>query len=679
MERIDSREAFVSRSARLAATLACVACLASCSWFHGPERTGRVSIRATEAVPRAGLHDPAPPVGSLVVSVSGDGPGAAALAETPLAGGSLELDLAAGPWTFQAVARDTGGAVCLSGSSAAVVDPALGATVAIVTTPVPGIGRTVLEYDAPDDASPEATWSGRLETASGEPVAAWTDGLEATGRTIEDLASGYYLLELGIMDDGIALGGRTDVLRILAGRTTTVALSVTIAQAGATLDVVMVDRGPFAVGAAFLSWDLVRGFPLLAEADGPADGRYVWSSGPARLAEGRTALLPTAHLTATGSVDLYSFADGAAGGVSLPYSLSEPVVDGEWGRYTALSATDCPEAPALASPAMAASSADGTVTVVASDATGSRVDVWHTCAATPDPAFAASSTVRIGGSLRKATMLAVSPDGRYAGLANADSGWAWIAGLEGGNFDIAELQDDGGNLSGMGYVRGLAFAPDSGWLYLLSNANRALYAFQREGSAWVFASRTDLDGLPCGALSTLKGLALSSDGTVAAIAAAGSDAVAILDLAGATVTWRGQAVLGPTFPLLDYPTTLAFRPGSLVLAIGARDSSALVVLDCSAVGDPVPMAALAAADGMPEGGPSSLAWSPPGAELAVAGTGTLALVDAGVPASPALAARFDMATIPELTGSGSVAYTARYLAAVFPASAAMTLFGHPDP
>ncbi len=629
---------------------------------------------------RALVYDPAPLPGDLLVSLQGTGPGGTLLAPVQVTGPAVELSLCAGDWMFQANAVDGDGAAFLAGTAAARVNPATGAQVAIALSPVPGLGSLAVVYSAPADISPTAVWNCDLIDQAGTIVVAWEDLLAATGRTTVDVPSGYYMLASCLLDGESILSGRIDLVRILAGRSTAVPLALAIPVAGVGLDVELDHRAPVAISAALLSRAAVRGFPLRVQATASsgipsvfAPGTvFRWSAMGTALAQGELADIPTMVLPRSGVIDLVVFTGTSAGAAGLPYSLVDPVVRDGWCLYASVGLTDEPASQVLGRPAMAAASralsqggsgavsGDGApVLALASDGTSSKLELWL-----PDPARGelvpgASTTVRVGGTAKKATILAISGDGSYVGAAASESGWIWLvpAAPDGSLGVPVEFVGGFGELSGMGYVRGLAFSPSADRLYALSNSDRCVYVFQRTEAVWALMQRFSLDEQPCGTLSVLKALAISLDGARLAAAAASSDVVVILDVVPGGLAWRGEARRTAGFPDIDYPQALAFSPATLSpsgsLAVGCKDSAALVMLDVDAV-PPVAISVCKAPDGLP-GVPSGLSWSADGQFVGMTSLGAAGIVRLDSGGQPQSISVFDAADAPGLAAPAALA------------------------
>jgi DNA-binding beta-propeller fold protein YncE len=316
----------------------------------------------------------------------------------------------------------------------------------------------------------------------------------------------------------------------------------------------------------------------------------------------------------------------------------------------------------------------GTVLALASDGTSSKLEVWMADPASGELVPGAATTIRIGGTARKATILAISGDGSYVGAAASESSWIWLTqvALDGSLGGPVELVGGSGGLSGMGYVRGLAFSPDADRLYALSNTDRSVYVFQRTGAAWSLLQRFALDDQPCGTLSVLRSLAINHDGSRLAVAAASSDVVVILDVGPGGLVWRSEVRRTAGFPDIDYPQALAFSPSGR-LATGCKDSGALVILDVDAV-PPVTIAVRKAPDGLP-GVPAALSWSADGRFIGLSTFGAAAILHLDAEGQFKGSSVFDAADAAGLASPAGLAMVGSSLYLACPDTQALVILG----
>jgi len=456
----------------------------------------------------------------------------------------------------------------------------------------------------------------------------------STIRNVDNLATGYYSLSISIIDNGLHVGGRTDVVRIIAGVATHVPIDLEATKSLAEFGVSIADERPLAVSARLISRAGMRGFPMVVQASGATGASCIWSQSGMVLGTGIEAAIQTDGLPGTGKLDLAVFDEGRAGAGGLGYSLVEPVSHGGWAWYADVSADEEPASAIMSQPAMVSASADGGILGIASAGTSSTVEIWSREPVSGESRPVSKAMVRIAGSSRKATLLRVSRRGDFVAAANSESGWLWVApvNLAGQLGTPLELVGGSVGLEGLGYLRDVCFSPGSDVLFVLSNADRSLYEFRLSGASWILESRTELDALPCGILSVYKCMAIDAEGTMLAIAAAGSDTVVFLGLDGGNPYWLGEAKKSLGYADLDYPQAMAFNPDGSRLAVACKDSAAVVILGTPSAGISL-IGNLKALDGLP-GVPLALAYSPDGKVVAASTSAGVALISvdsAGVP------------------------------------------------
>jgi len=226
-------------------------------------------------------------------------------------------------------------------------------------------------------------------------------------------------------------------------------------------------------------------------------------------------------------------------------------------------------------------------------------------------------------------------------------------------------------LEGLGYLRDVCFSPGSDVLFVLSNADRSLYEFRLSGASWILESRTELDALPCGALSVYKSMAIDAEGTMLAIAAAGSDTVVFLGLDGGNPYWLGEAKKSLGYADLDYPQAMAFNPDGSRLAVACKDSAAVVILGTPSAGISL-IGNLKALDGLP-GVPLALAYSPDGKVAAVSTSAGVALISVGSAGVPQDVHVFDGSASSALATPTGLAFVTDWLYVACPDSGTVSI------
>jgi|GEM_PF-4391636 len=632
-----------------------------------------VRLYLNEALPsgsRALSYDPAPALDQLSIRISGSGPGTAILEAQEKSitewQESADLLLVPGAWLLQGQAFDAAGRLYLSGSLALQVDPASGAAAVLSLAPVAGNGSLRISYAPATDIAETAEWQLSLSDPQGNSILTWTDPLTVPERKLPVLAAGYYLLHSAIVDAGLLIIASTDLVRILAEYQTEAVLSAQAEAAVAGLSLRLLAGYSSSAVIRQVSRTCVRGIPFRVQLAEPAEGSEIlWYLRGSLVGRNPQLVLDTSDLPQNARLDLLLFTSNAIPGATAAYSsaaaaafsfsiLNRPIRHG-YARYTTLSSLDAAPVQALAQSAAMAAAPDGSRLAILSDSSTSQLSIMDLDELSTEPTLVSDSTVHVNGSNKKADVLAMSSDGQNIALANSSSGWLQMLSLadaatpsEQNSFSSADP-----GLDGMSYIRGLCFSPDGRYLYVLANSSRSIFGFFHENGSWSPASVFTLDDQPCGSLSTLRDLALSDDGSILALAAAGSDKLVLLDVSDGLLSWRGQAARTLGFPQLDYPLSLAFAVNSSVLAVLCADTQALLLLDCSQPGTPVQTALVSAADEPALDSASELLFLHSGDVLAVATGNGLALLayDAinKTAASAELFVESDAATAPAIS------------------------------
>ena len=200
-----------------------------------------------------------PPVDMNIASydVQGSGPGGASFQQLGVTATSLSVgSLVTGPWTVNVDARNPVSALIAAGAAGVTITGGQTTAATITVTPLPGNGTLDLSISWPAGliASPSvsATLTPQGGSPAGFPLVLAGDSLSASG-TDPGCPAGYYTLSLSIMDGAQAVYGLTDVVRIVAGSTTTAAIVLTaadIARAVGGVDLVVTPdlRSPITIG-----------------------------------------------------------------------------------------------------------------------------------------------------------------------------------------------------------------------------------------------------------------------------------------------------------------------------------------------------------------------------------------------------------------------------------------------
>jgi len=660
-------------------------CLASCKPLTTHPKPAPVRLFVKERTPdsaRGLIYDPAPALTNLSLCIQGTGPGTATLAPQQLTSDQTYLDLwlEPGSWLLEATATDDSGRIFLAGLNNALVHPVYGYTGHISLQPVAGLGALELAYNAPETVSAAAFWDLSLTKPSGELLDSWTDSMECSTRLIENIASGYYILHSRISDQDLVVTAESHLVRILASYTTLAELGPIIRQQSASGFLLLQDSGPWATGIQLLSRAVVRGFPIRLAATGPADATYRWFSATELLGQGHSLLLASRNLPARFGIDLIAVSESGAGAASIELTINTTAAQGDYAEYTRINPTTDPAAIGLQQVAEMAGSANSRLLAILSDTTYSQLDIWRYDEARAEAVLSSSTNIRFEGSRRRATRLAMNPQGTYVAVANSESNWLAILELRhDGNLQLnAEFKGGTALPTGFNYLRGLAFSDDGNQLYVLANSSRAVYSFTLVNEQWQQAQVLLLDSLPSGSLSTLRTMAINQAGDVLAIAAAGSDAVILLDITSSGLVWRGQARPSVGHTTIRYPQALCFLPGTRLLAVSCRDNSSIQILDYSLSSNPQTTGAIQHSDGLPAEAAQSLSPGDVSGMVLAATKNGLALVSVDATGMLVQLHAFFMDQLEGLPlPISAVGRLGQWLLAGQPASTSLVLFGRP--
>ncbi|HUU12697.1 MAG TPA: hypothetical protein VM182_03190, partial [Terriglobia bacterium] len=216
----------MNRSPYLIFAACCVAltlALAACTPPGVPPpvaETGGLQISVTNNINARTL---VPPIDMTAESytVTGTGPNSATFTATTTGAPVTENGLAAGSWTI--VVNATNPSVELIGTGTAIAQVNTGETtgVAVTVTPISGTGTLSLTVVWPASQVETPSISASLTPALGTaaPLDFIVSGATAS-YSDTSLATGYYDLAFTLCNNGVAVAGAVDVVRIVADQTT---------------------------------------------------------------------------------------------------------------------------------------------------------------------------------------------------------------------------------------------------------------------------------------------------------------------------------------------------------------------------------------------------------------------------------------------------------------------------
>lgn len=182
-------------------------------------KTGSLSIGLSGNVSRTLV--PGINMDAASYTVTGTGPGGAAFTEVSTGASVTKSGLAFGSWTIVVSALNASGTLIGSGSSTAEVITGETATVNVTVRPIEGTGTLSLDvsWSASQVHTPSIAASLTPALGSAQSLAFDVSSGSASFSS-SAVGNGYYTLALTLNDNGVAVAGAVEVVRIVAGGTT---------------------------------------------------------------------------------------------------------------------------------------------------------------------------------------------------------------------------------------------------------------------------------------------------------------------------------------------------------------------------------------------------------------------------------------------------------------------------
>ena len=226
-----------------------------------------------------------PPISMTPVSytVSGTGPGGATFSQTTTGGSVTVNSLAFGSWSIVVNAMNADGTLIGSGQAAASVHTGQTTTVAISVVPLTGNGalNLTVSWTASQVETPSIVASLTPPVGSATPLSFGINGNQATYSSTT-IPAGYQTLTVQLMDNNIAVMGAVEVVRIVAGQTTSGTYAFTnVNQPGGSVQVNITPAlaDPIPVSISGVPATITAGTSITATAsvsDGTTGVVYVW-------------------------------------------------------------------------------------------------------------------------------------------------------------------------------------------------------------------------------------------------------------------------------------------------------------------------------------------------------------------------------------------------------------------
>ena len=165
-------------------------------------------------------------------NISGNGPGGAFFSQTgvtPAASTFSQNALAVGAWTITVDAYNAGAQLIGSGSTTVAIKAGQAAQASVQVVPLSGTGTLKVNISWASGLISAPLVSATLTPAGGAAQSLnFTAGTDSASYSSGDtLNAGYYSLALQLMDNGVAVWGFFEAVRILRGQTTTANFNLT--------------------------------------------------------------------------------------------------------------------------------------------------------------------------------------------------------------------------------------------------------------------------------------------------------------------------------------------------------------------------------------------------------------------------------------------------------------------
>jgi YVTN family beta-propeller protein len=154
-------------------------------------------------------------------TITGTGPNSATFTAISTGAAVTESSLAFGSWTIVVNALNASGNLIGTGTATAQVNTGATTPVSVIVTPITGTGTLSLSvsWPAAQVQTPSITASLTPALGTAQNLAFTVSGSTAT-YTNSAVGNGYYTLAFTVDDNGIAEAGAVEVVRIVAGQTT---------------------------------------------------------------------------------------------------------------------------------------------------------------------------------------------------------------------------------------------------------------------------------------------------------------------------------------------------------------------------------------------------------------------------------------------------------------------------
>jgi len=181
---------------------------------------GKLQISVANNI-NARTLEPAINMNAASYTVTGTGPGSATFTSTSSGAPVTKDGLVIGSWTIVVNAFNSSAELIGTGTAVALVSTGVTTNVAVTVTPIVGLGTLSLAVTWPDIQVHTPSIIASLTPTVGAPQALGFT-ISGAGASYLNAAvpNGYYTLAVTLLDNGVVVGGAVDVVRIVAGQTT---------------------------------------------------------------------------------------------------------------------------------------------------------------------------------------------------------------------------------------------------------------------------------------------------------------------------------------------------------------------------------------------------------------------------------------------------------------------------
>jgi hypothetical protein len=276
--------------------LALLAGLTSCQMagIDAPGGVGSLAITVNDATAKTLL----PPIDMTIASydVSGTGPNGRTFSQSSTGVSVVVGTLAFGDWTVTVSGKNSGGTVVGRGTGTATVHTGQQTTLAVTVAPLAGTGTISLGVTWVAADVPTPSISAQLLPSTGSPITlAFSMGSGTATVLKASIPVGYYTLSLKLLDNGVLVMGAVEVVRIVAGQTTSGSFDFTQVNLGTgsiAVTITPAASDPIAVTMTGQKASITSGASMTVTAGVPAgvgNVTYVWYVNGESKATGSTA------------------------------------------------------------------------------------------------------------------------------------------------------------------------------------------------------------------------------------------------------------------------------------------------------------------------------------------------------------------------------------------------------